>query len=71
MSMKIGDLIRYRNMDGELVYGVVCKGTHKHTFDRGYARRDAIKVAWTDDISVTTELVEHILDPEHDGLDLL
>lgn len=56
-------------MDGELVYGVVCKGIHKHSFDQGL--RDAVKVAWTDDNSITTEILEDILDPENKGMNVL
>jgi hypothetical protein len=69
--MKVGDLIEYINLDGKRVYGVVCKGTHKHSFEQSLGIRDAVEVAWTDDASTTTELVEHLLDPEHDGLVLL
>jgi|TARA_R110000824_G_scaffold49483_21_gene138889 hypothetical protein len=69
--MKVGDLIEYTNLDGKPVYGVVCKGVHKHSFEQSLGIRDAVEVAWTDDASTTTELVEHLLDPEHDGLVLL
>jgi len=69
--MKVGDLIEYISLDGKPVYGVVCKGTHKHSFEQGLGTRDAVEVAWTDDASTTTELVEQLLDPEHDGLVLL
>lgn len=71
MSMKVGDLIGYGNMDGDLVYGVVCKGIHKHSFEEGLGARDAVKVAWTDDNSITTEILEDILDPENKGMNVL
>ena len=71
MSMKIGDLIAYGNIDGETVYGVVSKGPHKHVFQHARGYEDAVKVAWTDDASVTTELLDHLLDPEYKGLTAL
>ena len=64
MRMKKGDLIEYINMDGDPVYGVVCKGIHKHVFEQGLGTKSAVKVAWTDDLSVTTEVVKDILDPD-------
>ena len=68
--MKVGDLIEYINLDGERVYGVVCKGVHKHSFEQSLGIRDAVEVAWTDDASTTTEVLEDILDPEVPGLEL-
>ena len=73
MSMKVGDLIEYINLDGDPIYGVVCKDVHKSN-DAGSTIRenyDAVEVAWTDDSSVTTEYVEDILDPGYTGLVLL
>ena len=69
--MKVGDLIEYINLDGERVYGVVCKGVHKHSFEQSLGIRDAVEVAWTDDASVTTELVDDILNPEYEGIVLV
>jgi len=69
--MKVGDLIEYINLDGERVYGVVCKGVHKHSFEQSLGIRDAVEVAWTDDASTTTEVLEDILDPEVPGLELV
>ena len=73
MSMKIGDLIEYINLDGDPVYGVVCKDVHKSKDASSPSREnyDAVKVVWTDDNSVTTEYVEDILDPGYTGLVLL
>jgi hypothetical protein len=73
MFMKIGDLIEYINLDGDPIYGVICKDVHKSK-DAGMPSRenyDAVKVVWTDDNSVTTEYVEDILDPGYTGLVLL
>ena len=73
--MKFGDLIEYINLDGDRVYGVVCKDVHEVPPDEGSISlrksHDAVEVAWTDDNSVTTEYVEDILDPGHTGLTLL
>ena len=71
--MKVGDLIEYINLDGDRIYGVVCKDIHKHTIGTTLGRQslDAVEVAWTDDNSVTTEYVEDILDPGYTGLILL
>ncbi len=73
--MKIGDLIEYINLDGDAVYGVVCKGVHESppgmpstSLRESY---DAVEVVWTDDNSVTTEYVEDVLDPEYTGMTLL
>jgi hypothetical protein len=69
--MKVGDLIEYINLEGKRVYGVVCKGVHKHSFEQSLGTRDAVKVAWTDDASTTIEVLDHILDPEVPGLELV
>ena len=73
MSMKIGDLIEYINLDGDRVHGVVCKDVHKHTVGTTLGRQnfDAVEVVWMDDNSITTEFVEDILDPGYTGLVLL
>ncbi len=73
MSMKTGDLIEYINLDGDRIYGVICKEVHKHVpFERSIRENyDAVEVVWTDDNSVTTEYVEDILDPQYTGLVLL
>tara|TARA_B100000029_G_scaffold245352_1_gene242474 strand:+ start:462 stop:686 length:225 start_codon:yes stop_codon:yes gene_type:complete len=73
MSMEIGDTIEYTNLDGDVIYGIVCEGLHKYTFDTTGPRKyhDAVKVAWMDDASVTTELVDDILNPEYDGIVLV
>ena len=75
MIMKVGDLIEYINLDGDPIYGVVCKGVHENLPDGGeWSIResyDAVEVVWTDDNSVTTEYVEDILDPQYTGLALL
>ena len=73
VSMKIGDTIEYTNLDGDVTYGIVCEGLHKHTFDTtaGAKYHDAVKVAWMDDASVTTELVDDILNPEYEGIVLV
>ena len=70
VSMKVGDLIEYINLDGDVVYGVVCRDTYRHQFGR-LGIQDAVQVAWTDDASITTEVLEDILDPEVPGLELL
>ena len=64
MSMK-GETIEYINMEGDVIYGLVCEGVHKHAFDTSKNMiRDAIKVVWMDDGSITTEILEDVLDPE-------
>ena len=69
MGMKIGSLVRYTNLDGEAVYGVVSSGVFKYT--ELTWKPDAVRVVWTDDGKETSELVEHLLDDNHCGLDLL
>ncbi len=72
MSMKVGDTIEYVNLDGDAIYGIICKGVHRHSFDTSNNLvRDAVKVAWMDDGAVTTEMARDILDPEYTGLVLL
>ena len=73
MNMKTGDLIEYINLDGDAVYGVVCKDIHKHTIGTTLGRQnlDAVEVVWMDDNSTTIEFVEDILDPQYTGLVLL
>ena len=68
--MKIGSLVRYTNIDGEFVYGFVCSGVFKYA-ELSW-KPDAVRVVWTDDGKETSELVEHLLDPDDDyGLELL
>ena len=75
MNMKVGDLIEYINLDGDRIYGVVCKDVHEAPPDEGdislRKSHNAVEVAWTDDNSVTTEYVEDILDPEYTGIILI
>jgi len=73
--MKFGDLIEYINLDGNRVYGIVCKDVHEAPPAEGdislRKSHNAVEVVWTDDNSVTTEYVEDIFDPEYTGLVLL
>ena len=73
MSMKIGDLIEYINIDGAVIYGVVCKTGHEHSVGTTAGRHSAaaVDVVWTDDKSITTEFVDDILDPDYVGMALL
>ena len=60
-----GETIEYTNMEGNVTYGLVCEGVHKHSFDTSKNMvREAIKVVWMDDGSITTEILEDVLDPD-------
>lgn len=63
-SLKVGDLIRYCNLDQEIVYGLIVKFV-------GWKREangEAVTVVWMDDGKPTYENIDSILgdSPDYD-----
>jgi hypothetical protein len=68
MYMTEGNLVKYRNMDGELVYGITMSDVFIHScVTEDY---EAIRVLWTDDGTETNERIETLLDPAEEGIGL-
>ena len=68
MYMTEGDLVKYRNMGGELVYGITMSDVFIHScVTEDY---EAIRVLWTDDGTETNERIETLLDPAEEGVGL-
>jgi hypothetical protein len=58
--MKVGDVLKYTNLDEEEILGLVV-GRPSHNPD---AEQLSVKVHWFDDATATHENVKDILDPE-------
>ena len=70
MSIPIGSLIRYMSMDDhdEYVFGIVIENLDEYN---AADDRDSVRVRWADDCTATTEIVESILDPSVEWMELL
>ena len=65
--VKVGDLIRYWNIDNESVFGVIVE-------DLGFFKKydeEAVKVHWFDDNYRTEEKVSELTDPECEYFEVL
>jgi hypothetical protein len=56
-NIKIGSLIRYSNIDGEEVYGIVLE---YYDYYENY-REAAVKVHWFDDPEITFESISRLV----------
>jgi len=66
--VKIGDLIRYWNMDSEPVHGIITS----HPFvDEELGDEKRVTVHWFDDSAPTNEEVGVLLDPAMDYMDII
>ena len=70
MSIPIGSLIRYMSMDdhNEYVFGIVIENLDEYNATDD---RDSVRVRWADDCTATTEIVESILDPSVEWMEML
>ena len=70
MRIPIGSLIRYMSMDDhdEYVFGIVIENLDEYNATDD---RDSVRVRWADDCTATTEVVESILDPSVEWMELL
>jgi len=74
IRMYIGDLVKYWNLDGNAVFGIVTSDVFvvsKDTFAHP-ARAwegEAIRVLWTDDGDETIERMDTLLDPMEEGIE--
>ena len=64
--MCIGDLVKYLNMDGKLVYGIIRSDVFIHSCETD--KYEAIRVLWTDDGTETNERLDTLLDPVEEGI---
>jgi|TARA_R110000796_G_scaffold78948_1_gene175845 hypothetical protein len=64
--MCVGDLVKYLNMDGELVYGIIRSDVFIHSCETD--KYEAIRVLWTDDGTETNERLDTLLDPVEEGI---
>lgn len=56
-NIKIGSLIRYSNIDGEDIYGIVLE---YYDYYKNY-REAAVKVRWFDDPEITFESISRLV----------
>ena len=64
--MCVGDLVKYLNMDGKLVYGIIRSDVFIHSCETD--KYEAIRVLWTDDGTETNERLDTLLDPVEEGI---
>ena len=64
--MRIGDLVKYWNLDGDIVYGIIRSDVFIHSCETD--KYEAIRVLWTDDGTETNERIETLLDPAEEGI---
>ena len=56
--MRTGDLVKYWNLDGDIVFGITTSDVFVHSDD-----------IWTDDGDETIERVATLLDPMEEGIE--
>jgi len=66
--MKVGDLVKYWNYDGDIVYGIIRSDVFIHSCETD--KYEAIRVLWTDDGTETNERIETLLNPAEEGIGL-
>ena len=66
MYMTKGDLVKYWNMDGELVFGIITSDVFIHSCVT--EKYEAIQVLWTDDGTETNERIDTLLSPTEEGI---
>ena len=62
-----GSLVKYINIDCEIIFGVV---TTNVKFHKEY-NKEAVEVTWLDDGQPTHESLENLLDPESDYIEIV
>ena len=65
--MKVGDLVRYIDMDDKPVFGLIVEESVFNE-DRG---AETVDVVWFDDGDVTAEATIDLCDPEHEYLEII
>ena len=65
--MRTGDLVKYWNLDGDIVFGITTSDVFVHSDDMW--KGEAIRVLWTDDGDETIERMDTLLDPMEEGIE--